>query len=262
MSKTIEQRNIPIEWLQRGKFQPRKHFDAEKLQELAHSIQRQGIIEPIIVREIGANQFEIIAGERRWRASQLAGLDSVRCEIRQLCDDDVASMTIIENIQREDLNPIEEAESYQRLIDKFGYLHEEIADEVGKSRTKITNSLRLLKLDKTIQQWIVDGQLSEGHGKTLAGLELNLQRELANKAVSRAWSCRKLEEEIKKAQTPSEKKQNHRDPDLKSIEHALSQHIGCPVKIDFDGTKGELTIDWHNLDILQGVFQKMNFKYE
>ena len=160
-----ELKSIPVELLKRGQYQPRKHFDEEALQELADSIKEQGIIEPIVVRPLPNKTYEIIAGERRWRAAQLAGLDTVPCLIRECSDRAAAALTVIENVQRKDLNPIEEAESYQRLIQEFGYSHDEVAKALGKSRTGITNNLRLLKLDSNIKEIIRLGTLSEGHGK-------------------------------------------------------------------------------------------------
>ena len=215
MSKTIEQKieqkNIPIEYLERGRFQPRRYFDETSLQELANSIKEHGLIEPVVVRAISENHYEIIAGERRWRACQLAGHDTIRCEVRDLNDEAVAAITIIENIQRENLNPIEEAQGYQRLIDEFGYMHEEVAYEVGKSRTKITNSLRLLKLDHKIQDYLREGKISEGHGKILAGLPKDIQFTLGHLCVSRGWSIRKLEQEAKSAQKDTPKAYQSKD---------------------------------------------------
>ncbi len=256
-------REISIEKLQRGRYQPRRQFDSQTLQELANSIQSVGLIEPIIVRPIAQHDhYEIVAGERRWRAAQLIPLHTVRCEIVEYNDEIAAAVTIIENVNREDLNPIEEAEAYQKLIDEFDYTHDEVAKEVGKSRTKITNALRLLGLDSFIQNLLLDKKLTEGHGKILAGLSKTLQLQLAKQCVSRSWSVRKLEREAKRAQLNSQSSKTSKSSDLKNLETALSEHIGCPVNIDFDEGRGCLQIGFHDLDILEGIFQKMGFPDE
>ena len=190
---------IGIDLLVRGKYQPRQHFDPIKLQELADSIKSTGgLLQPIVVRPIGANKYEIVAGERRWRAAQLAGLTDISCLVYPYSDEQTLQASIIENISRADLNPIEEAQAYQRLIDEFLYLHEEVAASVGKSRTAITNSLRLLKLDARVQKLLIMGDLSEGHGKILAGLPPHQQYELAERCVQKGWNVRKIEAEVKK----------------------------------------------------------------
>lgn len=254
---------IPVDKLARGKYQPRRQFDKIPLQELAESIKSTGIIQPIVVRpsaETGC--YEIIAGERRWRAAQLAELNDVPCLINHYTDEQTAAVTTIENINRVDLNPIEEGKAYKQLMDEFGYIHEEIAAVVGKSRAKITNSLRLLKLEHTVQQWLIEGKLSEGHGKMLASLSEGLQLELARKTVSSGWNVRKLEQEVKRAQSNPASGRLEIDPNVRLLETALTEHIGCKVKIDSDERKGQLKIDFHNLDILEGIFQKMGFKFE
>ena len=197
MKERAELKQIAIDCLSRGKFQPRRVFAQAALQELADSIKSSGLIQPIVVRPIDEQHYEIVAGERRWRAAQLAGLDYVTCLVKSFNDEQTAAVSTIENVQREDLNPIEEAKAYQRLIDDFSYLHEEVAAMVGKSRARITNSLRLLRLDEAVQQLLIDGDLSEGHGKAIAGLSLPLQRELAMAAVKQGWSVRKLEQHVK-----------------------------------------------------------------
>jgi len=257
-----ELRQLPIDQLSRGKYQPRRDFDPKTLQELAESIKSAGLIQPIVVCRKSDNSYQIIAGERRWRAAQLADLDSVLCLVNQYSDEQAAAVTTIENINRVDLNPIEEAHAYQRLVADFGYLHEEIAAVVGKSRAKITNTLRLLKLDPRIQQFLIDKKLSEGHGKILASLSHSIQYQLAKKSMSQGWNVRKMEQQAKKMQVEKTCCDSESDPNIKSLENALTQHIGCKVKIDFEETKGQLKIDFHNLDILEGVFKKMGFEFE
>lgn len=260
MSKKPEFRQIPVDLLSRGRFQPRRKFDIEQLQELADSIKSAGLIQPIVVRPKDDKHFEIVAGERRWRAAQLAEIDTVPCLVNYYSDEQTAAVSTIENINRVDLNPIEEAQAYQRLIDEFDYLHEEIAAVVGKSRVKITNSLRLLKLDSQVQELLIKGELTEGHGKVLAGLTVKQQRELAKKAINYGWSVRKIEQEVKRAQANINS--DEKDPNIANLEAELSDYVGSQVSIDFGERKGQLKIDFHNLEILQGLFHKMGFKYQ
>lgn len=249
---------IPIEQLQRGKYQPRKEFDPETLQELSDSLQSTGLLQPIIVRPISDQHYEIIAGERRWRAAQLAGWSEINCLINRFSDEQAAEAAAIENIIRVDLNPIEEANAYLRLIEEFGYIHDEVAIAVGKSRVKITNTLRLLKLDPSLQKLIIDNQLSEGHGKTLAALPLPLQRELAQKCLAYHWNVRKLELEVKKlGQAPSSTEIMRKDANLAYLEKIVTDKIGCRTSIDFDANRGSLKIEFANLDILDGLLRKL-----
>lgn len=250
---------LAIEKLQRGKYQPRKEFNAEALEELANSLQSNGLLQPIIVRSINDDHYEIIAGERRWRAAQLAGWSEINCLIHRFSDEQAAEAAAIENIIRVDLNPIEEAQAYQRLIHEFGYIHDEVAIAVGKSRVKITNTLRLLKLDPTLQQFIIAGQLSEGHGKTLASLPLPLQQELAQKCLSYHWNVRKLELEVKKlSEINAYKATNKKDVNLTYLEKIISDKVGCKTSIDFSTERGALKIEFTNLDVLDGLLRKLN----
>lgn len=257
-SRKTELKNIPLEKLQRGRYQPRKEFNREALQELADSMTSTGLLQPLVVRSIDDDHFEIIAGERRWRAAQLAGWDNITCLVNRFSNEQAAEASAIENIIRIDLNPIEEANAYQRLIDEFGYIHDEIASAIGKSRVKITNTLRLLKLDSTLQQLIIENQLSEGHGKTLAALPPDQQRELAQKCLQYHWNVRKLENEVKKlAETPAMVAAT-KDVNLAYLEKVVAEKIGCRTAIEFDNRKGELKIEFTNLDILNGILKKLH----
>lgn len=256
---------IAIDLLQRGKYQPRLYFDPEKLQELAHSIKATGgLLQPIVVRPLNQGQYEIVAGERRWRAAQLAGLSEVSCLIYQYTDEQALQASIIENLNRADLNPIEEAQAYQRLIDEFQYLHEEVAASVGKSRAAITNSLRLLKLEARVQSLLISGQLSEGHGKILAGLAPQHQLELAERSVQKGWNVRKMETEAKKLQliyTPNDGP--YSDANIKHLEVALSEHVGNRVDIEYqERGGGYMRIRFNNIDELEGHFERIGFKLE
>lgn len=254
---------ISIDLLVRGKYQPRQHFDPDKLKELADSIlSTGGLLQPIVVRPLTAKQYEIVAGERRWRAAQLAGLSEVSCLIYPYSDEQALQAAIIENISRADLNPIEEALAYQRLIDEFHYLHEEVAASVGKSRTVITNALRLLKLDPRIQKMLIAGELSEGHGKIIAGLPQHQQFALAQEAAQKNWNVRKVELEAKKLQQAENIDQHtYSDANIKNLEQALSSHVGNRVQIDYeDRGGGYMRIRFNNIDELEGHFDKIGFK--
>lgn len=262
-SKPILQ-TLSIDQLVRGEYQPRRHFDPVQLQELADSIKTTGgLLQPIVVRPHSAGKFEIIAGERRWRAAQLAGLNEISCLVSHYTDEQALQASIIENINRADLNPIEEAEAYQRLIDEFNYLHEEVAAAVGKSRTTITNLLRLLKLDSRVQELLIHGKLSEGHGKILAGIPTKDQVILAELCVQKNWSVRKIEIEAKKLQQPNLDEGPYSDPNLKHLETALSDHVGNQVNIDCEERGGGFVkIRFNNVDELEGHFARLGFKYE
>lgn len=261
--------NISVELLLRGKYQPRQQFEPDKLQELADSIKTMGgLLQPIVVRPLpeqparAGQHYEIVAGERRWRAAQIAGLDEVSCLVFAYTDEQALQASIIENISRKDLNPIEEAQAYQRLIDEFHYLHDEVAASVGKSRTAITNALRLLRLDKRVQQMIINNQLSEGHGKILVGLKPQHQLELAKSCALKGWSVRKIELEAKKIQLGNDPNKNpYTDSNIRYLETVLSEHVGNRVQLDYeDKGGGYMRIRFNNIDELEGHFAKMGFK--
>jgi ParB family chromosome partitioning protein len=255
---------LSIDQLVRGKYQPRRHFDQTQLQELAESIKTTGgLLQPIVVRPLGPNQYEIVAGERRWRAAQIAGLGDVSCLVSHYSDEQALQASIIENINRADLNAIEEALAYQRLIDDFHYLHDEVAAAVGKSRTTITNALRLLKLDTRVQELIIVGKLSEGHGKILAGIPPSKQFELAERCIQKSWSVRKMESEARKILQPATHDGPYSDANIKHLEIALSDYVGNRVDIACeDKGGGYVRIRFNNVDELEGHFERLGFKYE
>ena len=259
MSKKPEFKILPIEWLKRGKYQTRRDFNEFVLHELAESIKARGIIQPIVVRQLDESAYEIVAGERRWRASQLAQLQEVPCLINDYSDEQAVAATTIENINRENLNPIEEGRAYQRFIDDFGYVHEEIAAVVGKSRTHITNCLRLLKLDERIQQFLVDGKLSYGHGKVIAGIDMKFQLEIASRCIDKDWSVRKLENEVKKLHGCDNAGENFSDVNVTHLENEISEKLGAQVKIDCDINKksGWLKIKYFDHDTFEGLLEKI-----
>lgn len=253
-----ELKNLPIEFLQRGRYQPRREMPPEGLEELANSIRSQGIMQPIVVRGVGQDRYEIIAGERRWRASQLAGLDTVPALIRDVPDEAAAAMALIENLQREDLNPMEEAQALLRLQKEFELTHAEIAGLVGKSRTTITNLLRLTGLRDDVQTLLENGDIEMGHGRALLGLPLEQQSSAAAMVVSRGLSVRQTEALVRKL--VDEAKQGNKsapaklDPDIKQLQDKLSETIGSPVQIQHGAKgKGKVTISYSSLDELDGI---------
>ena len=255
-------KELPVEYLSRGRYQPRRDFNETALQELAESICAQGVIEPIIVREIALNRYEIIAGERRWRAAQCAGLDKVPCIIRHYTDEEAAEVTLIENIQREDLNPIEEALALSRLLEDFQYTHEEIAETIGQSRSKITNTLRLLHLDARVQQMLIDKTLSEGHGKILASLSADKQYVLAKKIVEEGWSVRQLEQLTKQGKSPIDN--IPKDANIRRLEKMASDHFNAEVVLEnnSDHRSGWIKLRYQNYDVLNGILEKMGIESE
>ena len=256
---------IPIEFIQPGKYQPRVYFAEESIAELSDSIKAQGIIQPIVLRPIANDRYEIIAGERRWRAAQLAGLAKVPAVIRTVDDDSALAMSLIENIQREDLNPLEEATALQRLIDDFQFTHQEVADAVGKSRSAVTNTLRLTQLSPPVAEMLVAGDLEMGHARALLTLEAKEQVVVAKQVVARGLNVRQTEELIRAARKvavdgPVKLAQ---DADTKRLEQNLGQTLGQPVQIKHSRKgAGKLVISYSSLDELDGILSKMGYKEE
>jgi ParB family chromosome partitioning protein len=254
---------VPIEYLQPGRFQPRTDIDPEHLQELATSIEQHGIVQPIVIRQLAKNRYEIIAGERRWRAAQLAGLHEVPVVTRVLSDQDALAIALIENIQREDLNVMEEAEAYQRLSEEFAITHQQIAQIVGKSRAAVSNTLRLMDLHGSVQAQLRNKTLDMGHARALLALDSQSQEELAKQVVKNNLTVRATEQLVKKhlgnqAQIKPAAKTT-KDPDILRLENQLSEQLGTEIKIQYsaDG-KGRVLINFHNLDHLQGVLAKIS----
>lgn len=261
MTDTTKPRLLELahQQLRVSRFQMREVFDEEKLQELASSIASSGLLQPIVVRMVADNCYEIVAGERRWRACKLAGLEQVPCLLNSYSDAQVAAAATIENVNRIDLNPIEEATAYKRLVDEFAYMHEEVASIVGKSRSKITNSLRLLKLDPELQQALITGKLSQGHAKYFSSLTHAQQREIASRCIDEQWSVRQLQQALASSSGKEGAKTQAQDPNLKRLSEKLSLHMGCSVQVAYNEKHTKLAIDCHNLEVLEGVFKKMNF---
>ncbi len=250
-------RELPIELLQRGEYQPRIQMDKEALEELAESIRAQGIIQPLLVRELGTNQYEIIAGERRWRGAQLAGLSTVPAVIREISDETAMAVALIENIQRQDLNAIEEALGFERLIEEFGLTHEEVATSVGRSRTAVTNIMRLLGLNPQVRRMVESGELGMGHARALLALEDPRQPEAAAKIVKGGLSVRATEHMVKRMSRVSKpRKDKGSRNDVRHLEQDLSDRIGARVEIKDVGGKGKLVVHYHSLDELDGILER------
>ena len=252
------QRTLPTAFLRPNRFQPRKTFQQEELRDLAASIREKGVLQPILVRPVAgdANVFEIVAGERRWRAAQLAKVHDVPVVVREMNDGEALELAIVENVQREDLNAIEEAAAYHELMDRFHYTQEKVADEVGKSRSHIANSVRLLKLPEPVKAMIRDGRLSAGHARTLIGVDDPEAR--AKEIVEGALNVRQAEAKAKaKSGTPP--KHRSKDADTKALEENLSNHLGLKVQIVDKGKKGgELKIEYRSLEQLDDVIRRLN----
>jgi ParB family chromosome partitioning protein len=250
-----ELRKLPIEWLRPGKYQPRKDMSAEALEELAHSIEAQGVIQPIVVREVGDNQFEIIAGERRWRASQQIHLHDVPCLIKNVSDENAVAIALIENIQREDLNAMEEAVALDRLMNEFELTHQQVAEAVGKSRTTVTNLLRLNSLDNDVKILLEHGDIEMGHARALLALSGETQAETARNVAAKGLTVRDTEKLVKAVLNPKAPKQAAKvDPDINRLEQRISERLGAGVKIQQNKKgQGKLVIDYAHLDELDAI---------
>ena len=250
---------LPVGSIRPGKYQPRTRMDQQALAELSASIRAQGLMQPLLVRPVGGNQYELIAGERRWRAAQLAGLGEVPVLVRDVPDNAALAMSLIENIQREDLNPIEEATGLQRLIEEFRMTHEQAADAVGRSRSATTNLLRLLKLAKPVQAMLMQGTLEMGHARALLALDGARQIEAANRIVARGLSARESEAlAASLARGPATRRKPKTDRDLARLEEETSQRLGTTVQIR-PGRKGSGTIlvSYSGLDHLDQLLKKL-----
>jgi ParB family chromosome partitioning protein len=250
---------LPVDLIQRGKYQPRRDFNAESLQELADSIAAQGVVQPIVVRPISEDRYEIIAGERRWRAAQQAGLDEIPVVVRDVPDQTAMAMALIENIQREDLNPLEEANALHRLLTEFELTHQEIARAVGKSRTTVTNLLRLLDLNEDVKGYVDERKLEMGHARALLGLKGPEQSSAARQVVSRGLSVRETEKLVRRLQGGEvEPRAASKTPevstDVRRLQDDLSGKLGAKVLLQQGkGGKGKLVIAYNSLEELDGI---------
>ena len=251
--------SLPVDVIRRGKHQPRRIVEESSLEELAHSVQARGIVQPIVVRPTESGGFEIVAGERRWRAAQMAGLDEVPAIVRECSDREAAAIALIENIQREDLNPIEEAQGYRTLADEFGLTHQELADAVGRSRSAVSNALRLLDLNDAVRALVEQSDLDMGHARALLSLSGAVQSETAAEVVRRGLSARETERLVRsKVKGDAAPERTARDPDVVRIENEIADRLGAKVRIDHKtkGT-GSLTIHYTSLEALDGILERI-----
>jgi ParB family chromosome partitioning protein len=249
---------LPVEALSPGKYQPRTRMDEAALAELAESIRSQGLMQPILARAVPGGQYEIIAGERRWRASQIAGLTEVHVLVRDVPDDAALKMALIENIQREDLNPLEEAQGLHRLIQEFDMTHQSAAESVGRSRAAVSNILRLLNLAKPVQTLIMDGKLDMGHGRSLVPLSAARQVEAADEIVRRGLSVREAERLVARLLKPPATATREKDRDVLRLEESLAERLGSRVSIQANRKgAGRLVIEFGDLDQLDGLLKRI-----
>ncbi len=253
-----ELRDLPLEWLQRGAYQPRREMDPTALQELSDSIRTQGVVQPLVVRPLSDERFEIIAGERRWRAAQLAGLDTVPAIVRRITDQVALAVALIENIQRENLNPLEEALAIARLVEEFGLTHQQASETVGRSRAAVSNLLRLLELNEDVRERLGLRELEMGHARALLGIKGHRQSALAAEVVRRGLSVRATERLVQQAladdgQPP---RRSSVDPDVRRLQTELSERLGATVTIQQGRQgKGKLVINYGSLDELDGILE-------
>lgn len=255
-------RNIPVDLIQRGKYQPRTDMHEEALEELANSIQKQGVMQPIVVRPVSSNKYEIIAGERRWRATQMAGLDTIPAIIKPVGDEAAIAMALIENIQRENLNPIEEAMALKRLQDEFELTQQEVADAVGKSRVTVTNLIRLMGLNIDVRRMLEHGDLEMGHARALLSLPHEQQSQAARTVAGRGLSVRQTEALVRRLTSEAAnggKTPQFVDPDIKSLEDGLADKLGAKVLIQHTAKgKGKLVVKYNSLDELDGILSHIS----
>ena len=261
-SKLEGLQSLPVEQLQPGRYQPRQQFNTEALEELAESIRTQGIIQPIVARILSSGKYEIIAGERRWRAAKMAGLTDIPVLIREMNDESAIAVALIENLQRQDLNPIEQAVALQRLIGEFSMTHQQVAEVVGKSRAAVTNLLRLLNLSREVRLLLEEGKLEMGHARALLSLPENEQLGIALRAVAKNLSVRDVEKlaqgvEHSAANTETIRK-SPSDPNVSRLQQELSDRFNARVEIQDNGKgKGRLVLFYHSLDELDGILRKL-----
>lgn len=254
-----ELRHIDVDLIERGPWQPREHFDEEALQELADSIAQQGVVQPIVIRQKSHNRFEIVAGERRWRASQKAGLSKIPAVIKNFDDQTAAAVSLIENIQRENLNPLEESTALKRLIDEFEMTHQQVADTVARSRATVTNLLRLQDLNPDVKTLLAMRDIEMGHARALLAIDGMEQSTVAKDVARKGLSVRETEALIRKISAPTKKsKSKQKDPDITRLEQRLTECLGAQVHIRQKAKgKGSLEIAYTSLDVLDGILKKI-----
>jgi ParB family chromosome partitioning protein len=255
--------NLPLDVIRPGRFQPRSVFDQEKLSELADSIRAQGVVQPVVVRPLAeGGEFELIAGERRWRAAQMAGIERIPAVVRDVSDEVSVAMALIENIQREDLNPLEEATALRRLIDDFQMTHQEAADAVGRSRAAVSNLLRLLELLQEVKDMVDTRLIEMGHARALLSLEDDLQVQAAREVVRKGLSVRQTENLVRRLQQSRKQRGKRRmDPDILRLQNRLGEALGARVSLQHRASgKGKLVISYNDADELDGILQRLDLQ--
>lgn len=251
-------RDLPLDAISPGPYQPRSIFDADRLQELAESIRHQGVIQPVLVRLSGDKQYELIAGERRWRAAQMAGIEKIPAIVRDVPDEIAIAMALVENIQRENLNPIEEATALRRLVDEFQMTHQQAGDAVGRSRSAVSNLLRLLELAAEVRELVDARHLEMGHARALLTLEPALQAQAARVVVSKELSVRQTEQLVRRLKNPPSRKPQPLDPDVQHLQDRLSEKLCARVKLQHNARgKGKMVIAFNSADELEGILEQM-----
>ena len=253
-------RSLPVDAIRRGRHQPRRIVEESALEELADSVRARGLVQPIVVRSATAGTYEIVAGERRWRAARMAGMDEVPAVVRECSDQEAAAIALIENIQREDLNAIEEAQGYRMLADEFGLTHQELADAVGRSRSAVSNAMRLLELNEDVRVMVENGDIDMGHARALLALSGAVQSKAAEEVVRRNLSARETENLVRRLTQPeTAPTPKVRDPDVVKLEDDLAERLGATVRIQHrsKGT-GTLTIHYGSLDALDGILERIH----
>lgn len=251
-------RDLPLEIITPGPYQPRSVFDKNRLEELAESIRHQGVIQPVVVRAIGENEYQLIAGERRWRAAQMAGMEKIPAIIREVPDEIAIAMALVENIQRENLNPIEEATALKRLVLEFQMTHQQAGDAVGRSRSAVSNLLRLLELSEEVRELVDARHLEMGHARALLSLDASMQARAAREVVAKDLSVRETESLVRRLKNPPVRNQPVLDPDIKRLQDQVAVKLCAKVKLSHGAKgKGKMTISYNSSDELEGILEQM-----
>ena len=255
-----ELRYLPVATIRPGRYQPRTNMDETALTELADSIRTHGVVQPIVVRETPAGDYELIAGERRWRAAQMAGLDVIPSVVRRVADEIALVVGLIETIQRENLNPVEEANGLRRLLDEFGLTHQQVADSIGRSRAAVSNLLRLLNLDPAVRAHLENGRLEAGHARAILSLPREQQLAAADTVIQQRLSVRQTEQLVRRylsGKRKEKRKTAPKDADLRQLEEELSQQLAATVSLEQRGQGGRVIIEYNSLDELEGILERL-----
>mgnify|MGYP003308868590 FL=1 len=255
-----ELRYLPVATIRPGRYQPRTNMDETALTELADSIRTHGVVQPIVVRETPAGDYELIAGERRWRAAQMAGLDVIPSVVRRVADEIALAVGLIENIQRENLNPVEEANGLRRLLDEFGLTHQQVADSIGRSRAAVSNLLRLLNLDPAVRAHLENGRLEAGHARAILSLPREQQLAAADTVIQQRLSVRQTEQLVRRylsGKRKEKRKTAPKDADLRQLEEELSRQLAATVSLEHQGQGGRVIIEYNSLDELEGILERL-----